>query len=93
MKTKLILVAVAAVVLSACSSTAPVKKEEEKVAYPGPVLKLKNYEGPEAMDDNEVRQAQKQCILSKMTPNTHYLSVRTEYGKTSVPVRVICEPF
>jgi hypothetical protein len=59
---------------------------------PAPVYKLKNYDGPEAMNNQEVVQASKQCIFNKMRPNVSYLSVRTDQGKTLVPVSVICEP-
>jgi len=62
---------------------------------PPPVIyKLKGYDGPEAMEQHEVRQAQKLCIMSKMQPITHFLSVRTDVGsKVQVPVSVTCEPF
>jgi hypothetical protein len=62
---------------------------------PPPVIyKLKGYDGPEAMEQHEVRQAQKLCIMSKMQPVTHFVSVRTDVGsKVQVPVSVTCEPF
>lgn len=67
--------------LVGCSSTAP------------PVYKLKGYSGPEAMDNQEVVQASRQCITNKLRPNVNYLAVRTDQGKTLVPVSVTCEPF
>ena len=61
---------------------------------PQTIYKLRNYDGPEAMEPHEVRQAQKLCIMSKMQPVTHFLSVRTDVGsKVQVPVSVSCEPF
>ena len=62
---------------------------------PPPVIyKLRGYDGPEAMEQHEVRQAQKLCIMSKMQPVTHFVSVRTDVGsKVQVPVSVTCEPF
>jgi len=54
--------------------------------------KLLNYKGPEAMDSNEVMLATKQCINNKMRPDVNYLSVRTDQGKTLVPVSVHCLP-
>lgn len=95
MKSVKLLLAVGIVALFAgCSSTnktvasAPAAAPNTERAYP-----LLNYRGPEAMDNNEVVQASRQCILYKMRPNVNYLSVRTEHGKTLVPVSVICEPF
>ena len=67
--------------LAACSTGAP------------PVYKLKGYAGSEAMDNQEVVQASKQCLFNKLRPNVNYLSVRTDQGKTLVPVSVSCEPF
>lgn len=58
------------------------------------IYRLKGYEGPEAMSAEEVRQAQKHCILSKMQPFTQYLTVRIDTGtKVQVPVGVVCEAF
>ena len=70
----------------------PVKPSvDERVGtYPGPVLKLKNYDGPEAMESDQVLMAQRNCILNKMLPMTHNVQVRTEYGRTPVTVRVDC---
>ena len=74
--------------IAACSSTPKV----EEVKYPGPVHKLKGYDGPEAMDSNEVLNASRNCIMNKMIPVHRELSVRTEYGKTPVVVGVSCLP-
>lgn len=57
------------------------------------VYKLQGYKGPEAMSSQEVVEASRQCIMNKMNPNVHYLAVRTDQGKTMVPVSVICQPF
>lgn len=97
MKTKLVLSLFLIAGLAACSSSpkmaeAPVKAavDERVGVYPGPVLKLKNYDGPEAMESEQVLMAQRNCILNKMIPMTHNVQVRTEYGKTPVTVRVNC---
>jgi len=57
------------------------------------VFKLKNYEGPEAMDQNEVIAAARECIKVQLQPKITYLSVRTDHGKLQVPVSVMCENF
>jgi hypothetical protein len=100
MKTKLVLSLVMVAGLAACSSNprvaeAPVMPAKPAVdervgSYPGPVLKLKGYEGPEAMESEQVLMAQRNCILNKMIPMNHEVQVRTEYGKTPVTVRVSC---
>ena len=54
--------------------------------------KLKGYDGPEAMDNNEVMMMAKQCINNRMRPDINYLSVRTDQGKVLVPVSVNCLP-
>ena len=102
MKAKLVLTMALVAGLAACSTTKhaegpimPVKnveaKQEREVgSYPGPVLKLKNYEGPEAMESEQVLMAQRNCILNRMIPMAHEVQVRTEYGKTPVTVRVSC---
>jgi len=57
------------------------------------VFKLKGYEGPTAMDNNEVVQASKQCLFAKLRPNIEYVSVKVDTGgKVLVPVNVHCEP-
>ena len=64
------------------------------VPAPTTIYKLKGYEGPEAMSTQEVRQAQKLCIMSKMMPVTQYIAVRTDTGsKVQVPIGVDCEAF
>jgi nitrous oxide reductase accessory protein NosL len=95
MKAKLILSLALVAGLAACSTTkhaeGPIKSAEREVgSYPGPVLKLKNYEGPEAMESDQVLMAQRNCILNRMIPMNHEVQVRTEYGKTPVTVRVAC---
>lgn len=57
------------------------------------VYKLKNYDGPEAMSNNEVLEAQRECLLRKMRPHVTKLAVKTEYSSVLVPVSVECEPF
>ena len=73
------------------TSPVVVAKEDPPVQG-GKLYKLRNYDGPEAMDTDEVIQASKQCIYVKMRPVVVYLSVRTEQGKLKVPVSVNCEP-
>jgi len=64
---------------------------------PGPdrdgVYRLQGYKGPEAMENMEVMQASRDCIVNRMRPNISYLMVRTDQGKVRVPVSVTCEPF
>ena len=83
------------ILLTACASKPPAYTVVQPLPAPPPVIyKLKNYDGPEAMEPQEVRQAQKMCIMSKMHPVTNYLSVRTDtVSKVQVPVSVVCEPF
>jgi len=92
------------IALTACSASKPpliipAPEPAYRMAPPPPqppqtIYKLKNYDGPEAMEPHEVRQAQRLCIMSKMQPVTHFLSVRTDVGsKVQVPVSVSCEPF
>jgi hypothetical protein len=106
MKAYITLAAVAA--LTACSTAQPpahrpVVIDRSTYVEPNPntttsakptIYKLKGYEGPEAMSAEEVRQAQKHCILSKMQPITQFLTVRIDTGsKVQVPVGVVCESF
>jgi nitrous oxide reductase accessory protein NosL len=97
MKTKLVLSLAMVAALAACSTTktaeapAPIVPQREVGSYPGPVLKLKNYDGPEAMEDQQVLLAQRNCIINRMIPMVHEVHVRTEYGKTPVTVRVSCQ--
>jgi hypothetical protein len=58
-----------------------------------PIYKLRNYEGPEALDNNEVISLARQCISLHLRPRITYLSVRTDQGKLQVPVSVMCENF
>ena len=94
------------ILLTACGTSkppliipAPAPEPAYRMAPPPPqppqtIYKLRNYDGPEAMEPSEVRQAQKLCIMAKMQPVTHFLSVRTDVGsKVQVPVSVTCEPF
>jgi hypothetical protein len=88
MKTKYLLCIALLSGLAACSSTP--KYANDNIAE-APTYRLKNYNGPEAMSNEEVTQASKQCIFAKMKPNVHYLSVKTDQGRVSVPVNVTCE--
>ena len=92
------------IALTACSASKPPiiipASPPPYVVVPTPpvppqtIYKLRNYEGPEAMEPHEVRQAQKLCIMAKMQPVTHYITVKTDVGsKVQVPVSVVCEPF
>jgi hypothetical protein len=80
LNSKLFFVAIASVSLIGCASKAPIHK-------------LKGYEGPEAMQRNEVVQASKQCIYARLRPNVEYLAAKTDSGKVLVPVNVHCEPY
>ena len=55
--------------------------------------KLKGYDGPEAMDNNEVMMMAKQCINNRMRPNVQYAAQKTEFGTVMLPVYVTCEPY
>lgn len=96
---KFVLAGLVAASLVGCGTTHKPEKPEtltSPVPYRPPedgVYKLQGYKGPEAMTSQEVVEASRQCIMNKMNPNVHYLSVRTDQGKTMVPVSVICQPF
>jgi len=77
-KVKLLVVA-GVLMMPACSSA--------------PTYKLKGYDGPEAMQRNEVIQSAKECIRAKMKPNVEYTTQRMENGKVLVPINVHCEPY
>jgi hypothetical protein len=91
---KMLTTVVAAMCLTACASK-PSFVNEAYVKEPNPerVYALINYKGPEAMTSQEVVQQARQCIINKLKPHVHYLSVKTDQGKTLVPVNVICEAF
>lgn len=96
---QLVIAVLIAASLVGCASNKPTAKPET-LTSPSPykppedgVYKLQGYKGPEAMSSQEVVEASRQCIMNKMQPNVHYLSVRTDQGKTMVPVSVICQPF
>lgn len=78
---KLIIALFASIGLVGCSSSKP------------PSYNLKGYEGPEAMQRNEVVQASKQCIYARLRPNVEYLAAKTDQGKVLVPINVHCEPY
>lgn len=96
---QLVIAGLIAVSLVGCATHKPEPKPETLYS-PSPyrppedgVYKLQGYKGPEAMSSQEVVEASRQCIMNKMQPNVHYLAVRTDQGKTMVPVSVICNPF
>ena len=89
MKSKLLLPLLFVSGLAACSSN----KVPDDFTKDGQVYKLRNYNGPEAMQSTEVVQACKQCIYAKLKPNVHYLNVKTDQGRVMVPVNVTCEPY
>ena len=78
-----------------CSSIAGNKPVEAPPPAPKVAeYKLKGYEGPEAMDKQEVLQASKRCVAAKMRPDVQYVSVKVDTGgKVLVPVDVQCEPY
>lgn len=91
----LLAVAAMALALVGCASSKP-ETLYGPSAYKPPedgVYKLQGYKGPEAMGSQEVVEASRQCIMNKMQPNVHFLAVRTDQGKTMVPVSVICQPY
>jgi hypothetical protein len=91
--------------LAACSTTrypdptTPYRPVEEPSHYlpavkPEPLMgRLKGWDGPTVMDDQEVIQASKQCMYAKLRPNVEYTSVKLDTGgKVLLPIRVHCEP-
>jgi hypothetical protein len=58
-----------------------------------PTYKLKGYNGPEAMQRNEVVQGAKECIRAKLKPNVEYVTQKSDGGKVLVPINVHCEPY
>ena len=81
--------------MTACSTVRPTEVlKQPAVEIPTPVYKLKGYDGPSAMANNEVVQASKQCLYAKLKPNVQYIAVRVDTGgKTLVPVDVHCESY
>jgi hypothetical protein len=76
---KVYVVLATSLLIGACSSTKPIP--------------VKGYDGPEMMHRMEVIQASRQCIMSKMKPNTEYLVYKTEAGKVMLPVNVHCDAY
>ena len=54
---------------------------------------LKGYDGPKAMQRQEVVQAARECVNGRMKPEVEYLSQKTAYGLVSVPINVHCNPY
>lgn len=79
MKSKVVVPLLTGLLVVGCSST--------------PNYKLKGYQGPEAMSRNEVVQASKECIRSRLKPNVEYVTQRSDGGKVLVPINVHCEPY
>jgi hypothetical protein len=96
MNAKLITLIVITATLAGCAGGPTLSHNPVKVVE-GPDVKgtyrLQGYKGPEAMENMEVMQASRDCIVNRMRPNVSYLMVRTDQGKTRVPVSVVCEPF
>jgi len=57
------------------------------------VPKLKEYEGPKALDRIDVIKGNKDCQDAGLKPNVEYLVEKTDHGKVLVPVNVHCEPY
>ena len=89
MKSKLLL---SLLVVTGAVGCANNPKVDETLVKPT-VYKLQNYTGPEAMGSNEVVQASKQCIYSKLRPNIEYLTAKSDSGKVLVPVNVHCQSY
>jgi len=69
----------------------PVAKVETKPVVEKPIYQLRNYEGPEAMENSEVIAFSKQCLTVQLRPKINYLTIRTDSGSLKVPVSVVCE--
>jgi len=106
MKSKLLLPLVFVSGLAACSSSKepptpqpitikweapPVAKIETKPINQKPIYELKNYDGPEVLDNSEVISLSRGCISVQLKPKVTYLSIRTDSGSLKVPVGVTCE--
>lgn len=63
--------------LTACSSTPTIK----------------GYEGPKALQRNEVIEGARSCVNTRMKPQIVYLPQKTEFGSVLVPVDVHCEVY
>jgi len=55
--------------------------------------KLKNYDGPVAMDRGSVVSGARDCINGRMKPEVQYVSQKTPQGVVLVPVEVLCTPY
>ena len=55
--------------------------------------KLKNYDGPVAMDRASVVSGARDCINGRMKPEIQYVTQRTSSGVVLVPVEVLCIPY
>jgi len=92
MKVYYIMIGLATMSIVGCASTP--RPMEAPVSPKVAEYKLKGYDGPEAMDKQEVLQASKKCIAAKMRPDVQYVSVKVDTGgKVLVPVDVQCEPY
>jgi hypothetical protein len=106
MKSKLLLSLLFVSGLAACSSSkqppAPqpitIKWEQTPMAHidtkpvnQKPVYELKNYDGPEVLDNGDVISLSRGCISVQLKPKVTYLSIRTDSGSLKVPVGVTCE--
>jgi len=103
MKSKLLVALLVSVGLIGCASKEPppaviqIKNPETvariKKTYEDtrPIYELRNYEGPEALDNSEVVSGARQCISVQMKPKINYLNIRTDSGSLKIPVSVSCE--
>ena len=87
--------AMSIIALAGCSTKSGLtyKMHEAPEQPPTTVYKLNGYNGPTAMDSNEVLDASRECIMVKMRPRVTHVTVLTDAGKVRVPVQVTCEPF
>jgi uncharacterized lipoprotein YajG len=54
---------------------------------------IKGYEGPKAMQRNDVIEGARSCVNTRMKPQIIYLPQKTEFGSILVPVDVHCEVY
>lgn len=55
--------------------------------------KLTGYNGPQALDRQDVIVASRECVHAKLKPRVEYVTQKTDAGRVYVPINVHCEPY